>query len=186
MSVDSTNPGPNLPTSHRMVRARQLGHAETLMAEAGVAFPLIHASAESVPLADGSFDIVFCDHGAMSFADPYRTVPEVARLLRPGGLFAFNHLSAIASMAWALDAEEVGDRLVNDYFGLYAMDDGETIDFNLPYGEWIRLFRQHGFTIEGLIEPRPATDAVSSYRSESERDWSRRWPHESIWQVRRA
>jgi hypothetical protein len=29
--------------------------------------------------------IVFCDHGAMNFADPYRTVPEVARLLRPGG-----------------------------------------------------------------------------------------------------
>ena len=44
--------------------------------------PLLHASAEDVPLPDRSFDIVFCDHGAMSFADPYRTVPEAARLLR--------------------------------------------------------------------------------------------------------
>ena len=64
---------------------RQLQHARRLMAEAGVEFPLVHASAEAVPLLDASFDVVFCDHGAMTFADPYRTVPEVARLLRPGG-----------------------------------------------------------------------------------------------------
>ena len=69
---------------------RQLTHARRLMAEAGVEFPLIHGTAEAVPLPDASFDIVFCDHGAMTFADPYRTVPEVARLLRRGGLFAFS------------------------------------------------------------------------------------------------
>ena len=80
---------------------RQLEHARRLMAEAGVDFPLVHASAESVPLPDASFDIVFCDHGAMTFADPYRTVPEAARLLRPGGLFAFNHGSTIADLRLA-------------------------------------------------------------------------------------
>ena len=45
---------------------RQLAHARRLMAEAGVEFPLLHASAEAVPLPDASFDIVFCDHGAMT------------------------------------------------------------------------------------------------------------------------
>src|ERR1700710_512223 len=65
---------------------RQLHHARRLMAEAGVEFPLVHASAEAVPLPDASFDVVFCDHGAMTFADPYRTVPEVSRLLRAGGV----------------------------------------------------------------------------------------------------
>ncbi len=44
---------------------RQLEHARRLMREAGVDFPLIHASAEAVPLPDASFDLVFCDHGAM-------------------------------------------------------------------------------------------------------------------------
>ena len=82
------------------------------MAEAGVDFPLVHGSAEAVPLPDASFDIVFCDHGAMTFADPYRTVPEAARLLRPGGLFAFSHHSPIETICWALGAETVGDRLV--------------------------------------------------------------------------
>ena len=117
---------------------RQLEHARRLMAEAGVSFPLIHGSAEAVPLPDASFDIVFCDHGAMTFADPYRTVPEAARLLRPGGLFAFNHHSPIEVLCWADGADEVGERLVRDYFGMHRIVDEEII-FQLPYGEWIRL-----------------------------------------------
>jgi SAM-dependent methyltransferase len=165
---------------------RQLEHARTLMAGAGVDFPLVHASAERVPLPDGSFDIVFCDHGAMTFADPYLTVPEVARLLRPGGLFAFSHGSPILSITWAADAERAGDCLIADYFGMHRFDYDDSIDFNLPYGEWIRLFRANGFSVEDLIEPRPAPDATSTYRDELERDWARRWPAESIWRLRRA
>ncbi len=80
-----------------------------------------------MPLPDASFDIVFCDHGAITFADPYRTVPEVARLLRPGGLFAFNHGSPIESICWPLDGDHVGDRLVLDYFGMRQIDDGDAI-----------------------------------------------------------
>jgi SAM-dependent methyltransferase len=165
---------------------RQLEHARRLMADARVDFPLIHGSAEHVPLPDGSFDIVFCDHGAMTFADPYRTVPEVVRLLRPGGLFAFNHHTPIESIAWPLDGDRVGDRLVVDYFGMHRLDDGETSTFQLPYGEWIRLFRATGFVIEDLIEPRPAEGAASSYRDAEELAWARRWPAEEIWRVRKA
>ena len=165
---------------------RQLEHARRLMAKANVEFPLIHGSAESVPLPDASFDIVFCDHGAMSFADPYRTVPEAARLLRPGGLFAFNHHSPIETICWPLDAEQVGDRLVLDYFGMHRFDDSEGVFFQLPYGEWIRLFRANGLVVEDLIEPRPAADATSSYRDAEQLAWARRWPSESIWRLRRA
>ena len=157
---------------------RQLQHARRLMAEAGVEFPLVHASAEAVPLPDASFDVVFCDHGAMSFADPYRTVPEVARLLRPGGLFAFSHHSPIETICWPLDAEEVGERLALDYFGMHVIDDGEEVSFQLPYGEWIRLFRANGFVVEDLIEPQPGPDATSSYRSAASLAWARRWPAE--------
>jgi ubiquinone/menaquinone biosynthesis C-methylase UbiE len=162
------------------ISARQLEHARRLMAEAGVVFPLVHASAEEVPLPDASFDIVFCDHGGMTFADPYRTVPEAARLLRQGGLFAFNGLSPIAEICWPLDADEVGDRLVLDYFGMHAIDDGERTSFQLPYGEWIRLFRANGFVIEDLIEPRPGPLATSTYKSEAALAWARRWPAEAI------
>jgi SAM-dependent methyltransferase len=165
---------------------RQLQHARRLMAEAAVEFPLIHASAEAVPLPDAAFDIVFCDHGAMSFADPYRTVPEAARLLRPGGLFAFSHHSPLETICWPLDADEVGERLANDYFGMHLFDDGEEVFFNLPYGEWIRLFRANGFVIEDLIEPQPGPDTTSSYRSAAALAWARRWPGEEIWRLRRT
>ena len=54
--------------------------------EAGADFPLVHASAESLPFEDARFDVVMCDWGATTFADPYLVVPEVARVLRPDGL----------------------------------------------------------------------------------------------------
>src|SRR5581483_937555 len=91
------------------VSPRQLQHARRLMAEARVDFPLIQASAEDVLLPDRGFDIVFCDWGAMTFCDPYRTVPEVSRLLRPGGLFAF----ATATPLYALCQDRQTDRLTN-------------------------------------------------------------------------
>lgn len=165
---------------------RQLEHARRLMAEAGVDFPLVHASAESVPLPDASFDFVFCDHGAMTFSDPYRSVPEAARLLRPGGLFAFSHGSTIETLCWSVGDEHAGDRLVHDYFDLLAMEDDGEIVFNLGYGAWIRLFRDNGLIVEDLIEPRPAADATSSYRDAESLAWSRRWPGESIWRLRKA
>lgn len=165
---------------------RQLEHARRLMAEAGVDFPLVNASAEAVPLPDASFDIVFCDHGAMSFADPFRTVPEVARLLRPGGLFAFNQHSPIETICWPLGEDKVGDRLAIDYFGMHRFEEDDEVFFQLPYGEWIRLFRANGLVVEDLIEPRPPADATSTYRDADQLAWARRWPSENIWRLRRT
>jgi SAM-dependent methyltransferase len=165
--------------------ARQLEHARGLMAAAGVDFPLVHASAEEVPLPDASFDVVFCDHGAMTFADPYRTVPEVARLLRPGGLFAFAHSTPLVMCCWRPETETIERRLVGDYFGMYRFDDlpDEPVEFNLPYGEWIGLFREHGFLVESLVEIRPPAGAESTYRSAEETEWARAWPMEEIWRL---
>ena len=163
---------------------RQLEHARKAMSDAGVDFPLVYASAESVPLPDDSFDIVFCDHGAFTFADPLRVVPEAARLLRPGVLLAFSRSSPFATVCEGED-ESVHPVLRRDYFGLHELDYGEVVTYELPYGEWIRLFRANGLDVEDLIEPRPAEDATSTYWDEVERDWARRWPSESIWKARK-
>ena len=166
---------------------RQLAHARRLMEDADVSFPLVHAGAEAMPFAEASFDIVFCDHGAMTYADPYRSVPEAARVLRSGGLLAFNSASPILDMAWPLNAPAPGPALVADYFGLHHFTDEEgKVNFQLPYGEWIRLFAEHGLRVESLIELRPPPGAVSSYRDEAARAWAERWPMENIWRVRKA
>jgi hypothetical protein len=63
---------------------------------------------------------------------------------------------------------------------------GEPIEFQLPYGSWIALFRESGLIVEDLVELRPAADATSSYRDQQDLAWARRWPMEHIWRVRRA
>src|SRR5256885_9373081 len=146
------------------ISSRQLQYARRLMEEAGVDFPLNEASAEDVPLPDASFDIVFCDWGAMTFCDPQRTVPEAARLLRPGGLFAFANGTPIHFLCQDVKTDQLTDHLVNDYFGMRCLEWEDEVDFQLTYGEWIRLFRRTGFVWEDLIEPRPPEGSTSTYR----------------------
>ncbi len=166
------------------ISEKQLEHARRLMSEAEVDFPLVHASAEAVPLPDSSFDVVFCDYGAMTFADPYVTVPEVARLLRPGGCLVFCGATPLVEMCYSDDSDHPQDRLLLDYFGMWLLPYEGYVEFALPYGAWIRLFRAHGFVVEDLVELRPGPEVTSSYRDDTDREWYRRWPGEHIWKVR--
>lgn len=170
--------------------SRQLHHAAANLAEAGIRVPLAQADATAVPFRDESFDVVFCDHGAMSFADPYRTVPEAARVLRSGGLFAFNVRTPLFHMCVDPASDELVERLCSDYFGMHrlqtAHEDGtSSVDFQLPYGEWIRLFRRNGLAVQDLIELRPPEGARSTYDTPPEWEWERRWPGEHIWKLRK-
>lgn len=47
----------------------------------------VEADAEDLPFEDESFDLVTCRIAAHHFPEPRRFVVEVARVLRPGGLF---------------------------------------------------------------------------------------------------
>lgn len=165
---------------------RQLEHARGALAVAGLDFPLVHAPAERIPLADASFDTVFADHGANRFADPYAWVPEAARLLRPGGLLAFSGSTPFEVMCWNEPAERMDAELHLDYFGLHRTEERDgPVQFELTYGEWIRLFRANGFEIEKLREIQPPPGAESTYRTAEETEWARRWPMEQIWLVRK-
>jgi SAM-dependent methyltransferase len=163
----------------------QLAHARRSAAAAGAVIALLQASAEALPFAARSFDLVLSDHGAMSWGDPDRTLPEAARVLRPGGWLVFCVTSPLFQVCWDDALEAPGERLRRDYFGLHALDEGGgAATFNLPYGEWVRRFRESGLAVEGLIEPRPPPGATSTFWGKGT-DWARRWPAELIWTVRR-
>ncbi len=164
---------------------RQLAHARSSAAAVGVGVALVQGSAESLPFRDGTFDLVLSDHGAMSWGDPDRTLPEVARVLRPGGILVFCAASPLFIVCWDEQIDGPGERLRRDYFGLHTVEEGDgAATFNLPYGEWVRRFRMHGLSIDALVEPRPAEGAVSTFYPEAT-EWARRWPAEVIWKVRR-
>jgi len=163
----------------------QLRHARAFAAESSVRIALVCASGESVPLRSASLDVVFCDHGAMSFCEPNRSVPEVARLLRPGGRLVFSHSTPWGYLTWNTKRERMTRRLRTPYFGMRLWDTGEgTVDFHLEYGEWIRLFRTNGFVVDDLVELRAPKHASSTFGWDPR--WARRWPAEQIWCVRKA
>ena len=165
---------------------RQLEYARSALAAAGIDFPLVCASAESVPLPDGSFDVVFADHGGNRFADPHRWVPEAARLLRSGGVLAFSGGTPLEALCWSPADDRLTTTLQRDYFDLHRIDDPEGhTEFELPYGEWIRLFRASGLVVEELREIRPPAGAASTYRTAEETEWARSWPMEQIWKARK-
>ena len=96
----------------------------------------------------------------------------------------FTDVLALAMALAAVTAARHASGPQGHSFGLYRLED-DSVEYNLPYGEWIRLFRASGLVVEDLVEPRPAPDATSTYWEESERDWARRWPSEAIWKVRK-
>jgi len=169
------------------VAAAQLDAARRVLDREGRSFPLVQASAEVLPFADGSFDLVLSDHGAMSFADPRRTVPEVARVLRPGGALVFCTDTPWHFVCWDRSTQRVGTELREGYFGMRTGEDEETVQFQLPYGAWIELFREHGLEVERLAELRPPAGARTTYEDWVPLEWARRWPAEQVWRaVRRS
>ena len=165
----------------------QLATARALQREFGLAFPLLQASAEDVPLAGEQFDLAISEYGACLWADPYRWVPEAARLLRPGGRLIFLTNAFLLTLCLP-DAEDgaAGDRLLRDAFGMHRLvwSTSPEVEFHLPHGEWIRLLHETGFDLEALVEVRPPADATSRFPFVS-LDWARRWPCEEIWRARR-
>ena len=170
--------------------ANQLSAARANVAEAGERFPLVRASAEELPFGDESFDLVVCDHGATSFTDPHVTIPECARVLRPGGTLAFNIATPWVAVCWPND-EDPPDRTLHRPYSSSAVPNPRTdgftsVEWYLGYGNMIRIFREAGLIVEDLIELRPAPDATSTYTTYATLEWARDFPGDHIWKVRKA
>ena len=79
----------------------QLETARRMQRETGLEFPLVEADAGATGLPDASFDLALSEYGASIWVDPYRWIPEAARLLRPGGRLVFLRNSTLAVLCYA-------------------------------------------------------------------------------------
>jgi SAM-dependent methyltransferase len=165
----------------------QLETARRFQREFALDFPLLHGNAEEVPFPDQSFDLAISEYGASIWCDPYRWIPEAARLLRPGGRLNFL-VNAALLMLCTPDEEDLppSDRLLRPYFGMHRFEwpDDDSVEFHLPHGEMIGLLRRSGFEVEELIEIRPPDGSSTRYPVPLE--WSQKWPCEEAWKVRKT
>jgi SAM-dependent methyltransferase len=168
--------------------AAQLAGARGFQEEFGLRFPLIHGSAENVPLPDASFDLAISEYGASIWCDPYLWIPEAVRLLRPGGRLIFLQNGTVLMLcAPDEEATAAGQTLLRDYFGMHRFewsDADEAVEFHLGHGDMIRLLRGQGLEIEDLLEVRPSPSSTTRYPFVT-LEWSRRWPCEEVWKARK-
>lgn len=164
----------------------QLATARRLQEQHGLEFPLIHGNAEEVPYPDASFDFAISEYGASIWCDPYAWIPEAARLLRPRGRLVFL-VNAPLFMICVPEEDDVppSDRLLRPYFGMnrFEWESEDSVEFHLPHGELVALLRRSGFEIGELIEVQPPAGSTTRYARDLE--WSRKWPTEEVWKVRR-
>jgi SAM-dependent methyltransferase len=163
----------------------QLATARRMMEKTGIEFPLVEADAAETGLPDASFDIVHSEYGASIWVDPYRWIPEAARLLRPGGRLIFLRNSTLVILC-ALD-EGTSETLQRPQFGMHRFEwpDEVGVEFHLAHGEWIDLLRANGFEIERLVEIQAPPDAEThTYYSYVTAEWAKQWPCEEIWVAR--
>jgi SAM-dependent methyltransferase len=169
--------------------SRQLATARRFQEEFEIRFPLVHADAERPPFRDASFDLAISEYGAAIWCDPFRWIPEAARILRPGGLLVFLGHSYLAMLTFPDDDLPATDRLQRDHFGMHRFEwpqDEGAIEFAITHGDMVRLLRRSGFVIEDLVEVRAPEGAEAPTDPLATPEWSRRWPVEEAWKARKA
>jgi SAM-dependent methyltransferase len=139
---------------------RQLQHSRRIDLDTGIAVPSVLGTATQLPFADASFDVVFCSFGALQFvSDIADAVAETARVLRPGGRFAF---SITHPTRWMFpdDPTEAGLVASQSYWDRtpYVEVDDATgvvsyVEHHRTLGDWVALLAGAGFVITDLLEP---------------------------------
>ncbi len=166
----------------------QLAIARRMQLEHGLEFPLVHASAESVPLPDESFDLAVSEYGASIWCHPDLWIAEAARLLRLRGelVFLVNGTLLMLCSPDTDPVEPAGTALLRPYFGMrrFEWENDDGIDFHLGYGDWIRVLISHGFEVEALVELRGRGRDSGRFNLFTAK-WAERWPAEEIWVARK-
>lgn len=165
----------------------QLATARRLQGEHDLLFPLIQGIAESLPFVDGSFDLVISEYGAVIWSDPYRWIPEAARVLRPGGELIFLGNSTLLMLCvFDEDGIPANTTLKRPQFDMHRFEwpGDESVEFHQSHGDRIRLLRDNGFEVIDLIEVRAPEGATTGYDFVDPR-WARQWPSEEVWKARK-
>jgi len=131
--------------AERGARAVGIDFSASMVARARTVYPAVEfqeGDAEAIAFPDGAFDAVVMNFGMLHLARPERAMAEAARVLKPGGSFAFT--------VWAKPEDAVGFGII-----LKAIQAHGNLGVQLPQGpsffrfsdpaECDRTLREAGF-----------------------------------------
>jgi SAM-dependent methyltransferase len=163
----------------------QLETARRLNEEFALGIEYVEANAEATGLPAASFDVALSEYGASIWCDPWKWIPEAARLLRLGGELVFLRNATLAILC-ATEENRTSETLQRPQRGLHRLDwesDGVT-EFHLGHGDWVRLLRDNAFEIVDLVELFATEQTPHHSYYHFTREWAERWPWEEIWRAR--
>jgi ubiquinone/menaquinone biosynthesis C-methylase UbiE len=102
------------------------------------------ADAETLPFADATFDLVTCRIAPHHFVAVQTFVQEVARVLKPGGLFALVD-NVVPGSQGAPEAEE--QRVAGEYINAIEKLRDPSHQRCLSMEEWLGILYRAGFTV---------------------------------------
>lgn len=143
------------------------------------------AAGERLPVPDGSLDIAVSDHGAFDHSPAPLLLAELRRALKPRAPLVVCTYSPLAYACYDRESRKIGPRLLNGYPSNDVRFDGKLVTSELSYGQWIKSFRQSGFSVERLEELMPEPGARCYFDELVGTAWGARWPLEIAWVVRR-
>lgn len=131
----------------------------------------VKGTAERLPFADGAFDLVVSYLSLIDIPDVAAAIPEMARMLAPGGTLLIANLNgfntACGDRGWIKDAD--GRRMhypLDHYLQERAMwieyRGIRIVNHQRPLGTYMRLLLDAGLTLTFFDEPRPSADTPAS------------------------
>ena len=138
---------------------QMLRHAREAALRTGIEVALVHADAQRLPFATGSFDIAFTAFGAVPFvADSAAVMREVARVLRDGGRWVF---ATTHPTRWSFPDDPGPEGLTatmsyfdrTPYVEFNAAGEPTYVEHHRTLGDRVREISAAGFTLVDLVEP---------------------------------
>lgn len=173
------------------VSARQLETARRLALKFGADITFVEGNAESVEVADSSFDFAISEYGAAIWCDPDIWLREAWRLLKPDGHLVFMGDHPLVAICNNETGEQCDFQLHRPYRNLMHVDwanleiDPGGVEFNRSFEGWLSLFRDIGFVVldyQELYAPGSATGTRFSISAE----WAKLYPAEQVWKVKKV
>lgn len=140
----------------------QLEYARGLAAEEGARVEFLEGDITTLPQIKTALqDAVFSAHALTYVEDIATCFAEVARVLRPGGLFVFSVIHPVRAMMSDEDHLRV-ERPYWDGYQEWEWGEGSGVwmrDWARTVEEWFSLLRDAGFSVDRLLEPKMLPDA---------------------------